>query len=59
VLVTSLAMRSLDTKLSVVPGMKCEGNVMEDWLAIFGDAVCGKGVGRMDDICGAVIAAVL
>jgi hypothetical protein len=29
-----LAMRSFETKLSVVPGRKCEGKVIEDWVAI-------------------------
>jgi hypothetical protein len=29
------AMRSLDTKLEVVPGVKCGGKAMADWVAIF------------------------
>lgn len=32
--VMSLAMRSLETKLSVVPGRKWSGNVMEDCVTI-------------------------
>lgn len=34
VLVMSFAMRSLDTKLSVVPGWKCLGQMMDDCVAI-------------------------
>jgi hypothetical protein len=49
VLVRSLAMRSLDTKLSVVPGVKCEGNVIEDWVAIL-EMACAKEVGGMDTV---------
>ena len=29
--VRSFAMRSLETKLSVVPGRKCDGHSMDDW----------------------------
>jgi len=34
VLVKSLAMRSLETKLSVVPGRKCDGQLIADWVVM-------------------------
>lgn len=43
------AMRSLDTKLEVVPGVKCDGKMMADWVAIFCGVIFGgegKGMGN-------------
>jgi hypothetical protein len=45
VLVRSLAMRSFETKLSVVPGRKCLGQVMADWVDIL---IWGVWVGTVD-----------
>lgn len=36
VLVMSFAMRSLETKLSVVPGLKCSGQVIADCVDMIG-----------------------
>ena len=40
------AMRSLDTKLEVVPGVKCGGKVMADWVAIFLGGIISGGGGK-------------
>lgn len=34
------AMRSLETKFEVVPGRKCGGKDMADWVAILRDVNC-------------------
>jgi hypothetical protein len=45
VLVRSLAMRSFETKLSVVPGRKCCGQLIADWVAMLMDEfVIGYGL---------------
>jgi hypothetical protein len=45
VLVRSFAMRSFETKLSVVPGRNCSGQLIADWVAMLMDeSVIGYGL---------------